>query len=567
MTRGTGTLERAKGRQRRGRGAGSEAADERSAHALRDDALIVGGLVLLHLVLAALAFDPTPHTGGDNAGYIALARGLLEQGAYLDLWRPDEAVHTKYPPFFPAALSVGMLLGLEAWAGLKLVVVAFSVVAVAATYLWLRRRHGIGFAAGVTIVVAASPGVLHLSHWILSDVPFWALTVLALWAFERLEPERRGPFALALAATALAYLTRSAGLPLVVAAAGWLALERRWRPLLALGAVLAPVVVGWMLWGRVHGGTSYFDEFLAVNPYAPALGGIGPLDVFGRIADNAGRYLGTHLPRMLMGYDGEPVLAVGVLVAGLGVAGWALRLRAGRTAVAELFFPLYLGLLLLWPAVWAGDRFLLPLLPLIVAYAAEAVLAAVRRASPGAVRGAAIGVLAVALLAMAPGVSALARQGSACTRLYLTGERYPCMAPAWVEFFAMAEWSGDALPEGAAVLSRKPRLFWAASGGLPGDIYPSSEEPAEFFAYAREIGARHLAISAIDNLWGLYVAPAIRSRPDRFCVVRSLGADRATVFGIHPDDGAAGADGRSTAEAGEAALGPCPAEFLGRGVR
>ena len=57
--------------------------------------------------------------------------------------------------------------------------------------------------------------------------------------------------------------------------------------------------------------------------------------------------------------------------------GWAMSWKVGR-AVAEYFFPLYAGLILLWPEVWSGDRFALPLFPLILFYAASALQWALR---------------------------------------------------------------------------------------------------------------------------------------------------------------------------------------------
>ena len=40
------------------------------------------GVLVVQLILTALVFMPTPHTGGDNAGYVTLAHSLLDQGAY-----------------------------------------------------------------------------------------------------------------------------------------------------------------------------------------------------------------------------------------------------------------------------------------------------------------------------------------------------------------------------------------------------------------------------------------------------------------------------------------------------
>ena len=101
---------------------------------------LVASILLLHLLLALLAFDPTPFTGGDNAGYIALARSLLEHGAYVDLYDPATPPHTQYPPVFPAVLAVALAAGITPWVGLKLLVVGFSLVAFGFTFLGLRRH-------------------------------------------------------------------------------------------------------------------------------------------------------------------------------------------------------------------------------------------------------------------------------------------------------------------------------------------------------------------------------------------------------------------------------------------
>ena len=81
-------------------------------------------LAFVHLLLALAAFDPTPHSGGDNAAYIALARSLLEHGRYLELWDPASPPHLLYPPGFPALLALAMLVGVKPWVGLKLLIVA-----------------------------------------------------------------------------------------------------------------------------------------------------------------------------------------------------------------------------------------------------------------------------------------------------------------------------------------------------------------------------------------------------------------------------------------------------------
>src|SRR5688500_8462447 len=193
--------------------------------------LVVGVLVAVHVLLAFLTLEPRPHTGGDNAAYITLARSLIERGTYTELWDPAEPPHTKYPPVFPGMLALALLVGLKPWVQLKFVVIACSAAAVAFTFLWIRARRRPLLALGVATIIALAPGVLREGRWVLSDVPFWAFTMLALWAFERLQPDDWRRFAIAALATLLAFFTRSAGLPLALAAFTWLAWRHHWRQL------------------------------------------------------------------------------------------------------------------------------------------------------------------------------------------------------------------------------------------------------------------------------------------------------------------------------------------------
>ena len=516
---------------RKGVGRGRVASSTEAASS-RNSWLILAGLVVLHLVLALLSFDPTPHTGGDNAAYISLARSLLERGTYQELYDPGLRPHTIYPPGFPGVLAFAMLLGITSWVGLKLVVVTLSGLAVAATYLWLRQRSGPWLAFGATLVVAVSPKIVELSHWVLSDTPFWAFTALALWAYSGIEEGRRGAVALAVATTVLAYFTRSAGLPLVLAAGGWLLWRRRWRELAILAVVLAPLALWWWLRAQGQGGVEYVSQFWSVDPYNPELGRIGVADLIGRVGDNLMNYGKVHLPLLLVGQVGKPVIALGVVVALAAVVGWGLRLR--RPGVTEFFFPLYLGLILVWPAVWSGERFLLPAYPLLIGYAAEALVYLVRRVWGGAVVP--VGVAAVALIVAlsVPAISYGVKWGSTCTTLYRAGDRYPCLDPVWRDFFTIAEWARAELPEDGVVISRKPRLFYGLSERR-GLIYPFSRNPEDFFATVRESGARYLVIDQLGATSARYLGPVFRSHAGAFCMLHEAPQGYAALLGILPE--------------------------------
>lgn len=525
-------------------------------------------LVLLHVFLALLVFNPAPHPGGDNAVYLALARSLLSRGEYVSLYDPATPPHTQFPPVFPGILALGLLAGLRPWLGLKLVIVCFSAAAVALSYLWLLRRRGPGPALGVALLLAAAPGVLDLSHWVLSDVPFWASVMLALWGFERLGPGEHRRFGIAAAATVLACFTRIAGLPLALAAFGWLGLRQRWRQAAVLAALLLPLGFLWWLRAHAHGGSEYGQVFWLADPYRPALGRVGPADLLRRIIDNGHDYPTRHLPYLLFGRGGRLAEVLGVVIATLAIVGWVRRL--GRPGAAEVFLPLYAGMLLLWPAVWSGERFLLPVLPLILAYAGDAFGRTVRWARLQAFLPAgAVAVLALLLVA-APGLHASVRIGAKCQREYWAGRPYACLAERWQDFLALARWARAELPDGAVVISRKPALFYLYSG-LRGRMFPLSADPAGFLRAAEEVGARYVVMDPTEVLQELYLAPVVRAAPESFCLVRSLGPGRPALLGILPGGRAstvATADTDASVEEAppsvEVSLPNCPADYRRR---
>jgi hypothetical protein len=96
---------------------------------------------------------------------------------------------------------------------------------------------------------------------------------------------------IAAAATLLAYFTRSAGLPLVVAALGWLAWRRHWRQFGALAALIGVPALLVAARSRAFGDCGYVSEFWLVEPYVPALGRIGAGGLLQRIVENVQKYV------------------------------------------------------------------------------------------------------------------------------------------------------------------------------------------------------------------------------------------------------------------------------------
>lgn len=569
----------------------------------------VAVVALAQLWALQATWHPAPHSGGDNAGYVALAHALQSGQGYTELWDPAAPPHTKYPPVFPALLALAMAFGASTWAGLKVVPLLLGVVAVAATYLWARVRRGPVWGAAVALLTGWSAAFVHHAHYLLSDVPFLAFTLLTLWALEEGRsgvgsegeagggdgPSRRqsrsadaagvaggasaagaegvaggaavagvvGGVAIALAAAGLAYFTRSAGAPLIVAVLATLVLRRRWVAT-GVGAVALGVPTAlWLLRARgAVGEGAYTREFWMVDPYQPQLGEIGVWGLVPRALDNAGGYLTAHLPAALAG-SGRGLAILGLVVGVLALVGWA---RAARTRLgpAEIFAPLYAALILVWPVVWSGDRFVLPLVPLVVLYAGEALAWLVGRVRPRSV--APVLAMAAGLLLVAEGAAVLraADESAACRGAVRAGGPWACSGLGMVQFTEAARWVGANLESDAVALTRKPRIWYAMSGRAT-RTYPFVPYPDSVLAVAGRAGASYVLLDLVGSQAQL-LASAIGARPSAFCSVAGFGGrdggPRTELLGIVPTGAQDAADPSSE----EVQIQPCPAALRGRGA-
>lgn len=517
-------------------------------------AAVAVGLAAVHLLAAAPAFDPTPHSGGDNVAYLTLARSLLEHGGYLQLWDPAAGPHAQYPPGFPAILAGALAVGISAWTALKALLVLVSALAVALSYRWMRDRSRPGIALGAGLLVALAPGVVENSHWILSDVPFWAATMACLWFSAR----SHAPGAVGFAFAAL--LLRTAGLPLVLAVALWLALARRWRWAVGVLGLLAVLGVLWTL--RARGAeVPYASDFWLANPYAPDQGTIGIAGLLTRVLANLDLYVFGIFMDLLAGADGLFIDVVAATILALTAVGWGRRLRA--PGLAELMLPLYVAMVLVWPAPWAADRLLLPVLPVLLVLAAEG--AAIL---PGRLPSVARAMTVVlVLLVSAPALAGLFRWGTACRA---ADDVFPsrCLHPDLRAFIALASWTEGRLPPGSAVLSRKPTFFYYF-GRVPGRAYPFTTRDGALFQQAEAAGARYVVLDRLGAVSSSYLLPAITARSERFCAVQAMQVEgrEAVLLGILPEpaDGERDVSGRARPrERGGVALDfeVCPAGYL-----
>ena len=492
-------------------------------------------LTLLHAILAALSFHHAPFTGGDDATYISLAKSLIERHDYTDIWDPLLPPHTQYPPIFAAVVALGLLANLDPVIGLKILMILISTGAVFASCIWLRRTTTPGTAFCAGFFIAISPEIIWLGQEVLSDDLFWLFSMLALIAWWRAEKSASGEtdakmethaVVIATAATIAAYFTRSAGAPLLLAVFLWLTLRKQYRAIGIVAAMSVPFIFAWWLRGHSYGAGGYLAPFMSVDPYNPALGNVTPPILLERDAKNAVVYSSCHLSRLVFG-SLRTGLIFGSAFAIAMFYGWARKLR--RPGLAEIWLPIYLAVVLLWPVTWAGPRFLFPIVPLLALYVGETIAHIAKAASHPRIFAGAL--LLAAIVTVQPGLKRQIKIGITCRERFANGEDLACVDPVFADFFMTAERSRDRLPKNSVVLSRKPTIFYLHSG-YRSALYPLSPVPDSLFNLAKRLGAKYVVVDKISDLAPRYLHPILLARRSDFCIVPELSTENAALAKI-----------------------------------
>lgn len=325
----------------------------------------------------------------DDTIYLSTAQALADGRGYVVPSIPGEPPQTKYPVLYPWILSwlaapgvapataAGRAFLLNGFLSLAFLGGAYALIA-----RW--RLAGPWTALACCALTAFHFFFLRLSGAVMSDVPFAALSVWSLWAFERAaeESDRRAWPWLAGVLAALAVGTRTAGLALPGAFALLAIYRRQWlviapATLPAVAAILAssawkatlstPPPSGtlpgfeqtWLYW------TAYGAFWLESVPTVSVLWNMLNSNAVDVLVSPSEFVFGPWLSAEAgtLGLLASVSLTAGIL------SGWWREARAHRTPALALAFVGTLPLVLLWNYPIA-DRLLMIFLPFFFAGAA-----------------------------------------------------------------------------------------------------------------------------------------------------------------------------------------------------
>ncbi len=473
-------------------------------------------LILLVAFVAAYAytFDSKVAMLGDNAYYYTLGKALAQGEGYVNISRINKSPNNHYPPGYPAMISVLLFFGSSIFA----VKLMNGILLLGAVYILfelishLLQSEKLAFL--ILFLMVLNSHILYYASIMMSEIPFLFFSGLSLLLFVKADKEylsfKNYKLILSLLAMIMAYYIRSLGIALLAGYLLYFVLEKQWKPALVYTGGLIIGVLPWFIRGQKLGGASYLKQLTLINPYQPNLGQADIGDFVARFFANFERYVTWEIPSALFPikqpqYGGEPTAAewfVGLILLLLLFYG---LFQTGKFKWLLLGYVLAtFGILMIWPSVWIGVRFMVPMIPILLIGFFNALQLIISKVSVASGKKSFNPLLlsVFVLFSFSP-VSALNKQAKAA------------YTPAWKNYFAVAKWVNRNLDDGVVVSCGKPALFYLEAETFT-MRYKFAQNPDELI---KDLEEKQVDYVVVDQVYGntyRYLVPAIRKYPNRF---------------------------------------------------
>ncbi len=553
-------------------------------HYKRDVVFVATVLLLAGLLLGLQLNRFLTVVNHDAAIFCILGQSILK-GHYLLVSEPNPQPYFTFPPFFPLQLAGLMLLFHNTdTAAMQPVFKGYMgllfLLSLPLYYLWARRLLGQRHAMALTALVAVNPLIFKYIADVLSDVPYWAFSmgaVFAMWqrqqSLEAMDGKSRRWTVVAIVLIVFSALTRQIGLALVLTFLLATGLKRQWRTAGIALVVFLLSIGGWQSYEhfyRLHHPSAidslnqqgvqqvldkspikleYVKHFLVDRPVDKDKNRsqANPSVLLGNIQDRFLRYSELGLDQVLppIKYrQGEveyrPTHLWPFLLLVIAPFFYGLYRLWQAFPFGALYIGLYMGVLLVYPYI--SPRFLLPVFPLMLVclywgwWQFSACLNTMDK--PALQRAAALILPGFLALALTTHLLETVRRVKDGFELKMA-DAGPSLRQGNRAYYETLLWIGRNLPEDSLVISRKPPVTYFYSG-RKSTAYPFTSHADELFSYIEQKQTLNPDLKVYvfqDTVFGsssAYLKPAVENHAGRFQLIYTEPQTGSRVWRLLP---------------------------------
>ncbi len=483
-------------------------------------------ITLLFWIVYSNIFDKKPDLNGDNFAYYLLGKRIASGQGFTNATEIHHGPHNHFPPGYPALLSVFMKTVGDDQDTLNFMNGLMMYGSLLILYFMVKRLTSSSSLAFVAAFIAAvNSHLLRSSTITMSEVPFLFISLISIFSFIKAMDDPRGLKSVwlyvSIVSIVICYHTKTTAIALIGGMAVYLLFSKDWK---RLAVVLFGFVLLCLPWHFRNSNLKNFDgtpitdshmgQLMQVNPYKPELGNLTTHTFIERVQHNFVRYISTDIPSGVLSlevnFEKAPLSFWMLGIAIIGLVLWGIyKLKDFRLMILG-----YIGgtllILLIWPDIWGGIRFILPLIPLAIflaLYGIKELIALV--IGEKNVTMVPYLFLVLGLLYVKP-ISALEDQAN------------QSMPTNYTNYFELAKWAKANTPKDAIFSARKPDMFiYYADRTCIGDK-PSLDDK-EVLDFFRKNNVDYVIIEQLGfSSTSKYLVPAIQKNMDKFDVVMQL---------------------------------------------
>lgn len=494
-------------------------------------------ITFIFILIYPYIFDAKIFLGGDNADYFSLGKGIAENMEFTDWYSPVPAPSNHFPPGYPFILAVCMKLGITSFYGLKIVNGMFLLGTAFFAFLLTTRLSGNKIFGGlIAIVLLVNMHLLEYSTIVMSEIPFTFFMLFTLYYFIKFVDSeyklKSVAFALAIIGMIFLVYIRTQGVAVAGAFIFYLCLVKKFKIAGIFAVCFVLAYLPWQLRSQSLGGSSYVKQLMRVDPYLDESAKMQGSDWGERVASNASRYLSKEIPSLIFPHlevlyndpkTGDPIpangsrWAIGIIAFGLAFFG-AWKLKEFRWILLS-FFGANFMIFMLWPQVWFGIRFILPLAPLLLII----IFIGLKSLVELGIKNDFVRSGKIYLILLVPFIL-ISFQGVKKLNIKSKSEH----VSNWANYLLMAEWAKDNVKENAIIVTRKPGLF-AVKSDRKVKTFIYSPDASKLLEDFDKNKVTHVVLEQLGfNQTGRFLYPLLVKEPDRFKMIYTLGARDAT---------------------------------------
>jgi hypothetical protein len=476
-------------------------------------------IILLSGILACwYTYEEKVELLGDNANYYILGKALAQGDGYTLISHPQKPQNNHYPPGYPAVMVPVLWLSGDSIQAVKILNCLMFLGSILILYNLSSKWLSPVLAFIISLFCILNSHLLFYSSIMMSEIPYLFFSLLTIWFFTKINSRFRWGdkyLYLSLAALVITYYIRALGVALFLGMIIHLLVNRQWKQTVFYAAGLFILVFPWYIRSAGLGGSSYMNQLKMLNPYQPSLGLAQTSDFIARIGENLQRYVTKEIPSAFYpaidaAYQqpadmGDWIFGFVLII--LGLAGcWFIK--PYRFLLLGYLLATF-GILMLWPQVWYGVRFIIPIIPVFyLAIAATLAHLLYDKLNQPRQEWKPYLLLVFVFPLLGP-VNKLHDDA---------GSPYH---PAWNSYFKAAEWINKNSPEGSVISAGKPSLFYLYAG-RPTMRYLFSKDEEELLSNLAENGVDYVIVDQVYGNTIRYLLPVVQSNRDKFELVHQI---------------------------------------------